>query len=173
MAGGSGGVRGLRGHEIQDLNGLSPQDRAAFLGLDPGFPGLKNIAIQAWQAAAGAYNAIVSIPYVGPVLAPMAAATALGAVMVLGSHIASAEGGWERVPSDQVTQLHKNEMVLPSHIAEPVRQMAANGGNNGSQGDMHVHIHAVDARSLTSLLARNPEALLGPIRTAAANRRLA
>jgi len=135
--------------------------------------GLKNIAIQAWQAAAGAYNAIVSIPYVGPVLAPMAAATALGAVMVLGSHIASAEGGWERVPSDQVTQLHKNEMVLPSHIAEPVRQMAANGGNNGSQGDMHVHIHAVDARSLTSLLARNPEALLGPIRTAAANRRLA
>ena len=85
------------------------------------------------SAAAGAYNAVVGIPYVGPFLAPAAAGVAFAGVM------AFAEGGWDRVPSDQVAMIHKNEMVLPASIAEPVRQMAAAGGGGGQQ----IHFHGV------------------------------
>ena len=100
-------------------------------------------------AAAGAYNAVVGIPYVGPFLAPVAAGVAFAGVM------AFAEGGWDRVPSDQVAMIHKNEMVLPAHIAEPVRQMAAAGGGGG----LHVHVHALDAKSFHGYLNQNQGAL--------------
>jgi hypothetical protein len=89
------------------------------------------IMTDAKGAAAGAYNATVGIPFVGPFLAPAAAAVAFAGVM------AFAEGGWDRVPSDQVAMIHKNEMVLPAHIAEPVRQMAAAGGGGGQQFHFH------------------------------------
>ena len=84
-------------------------------------------------AAGHAYDATASIPYVGPFLAPAAAGVAYAGVM------AFAEQGWDRVPSDQVAMIHKNEMVLPASIAEPVRQMAAAGGGGGQQ----IHFHGV------------------------------
>ena len=120
--------------------------------------GLKNIAIKGWEAAAGAYAAIVSIPYVGPVLAPIAAAGALAAVIGISSHLASASGGWDQVPSDQLAMIHKNEMVLPAPLAERVRQMASggeggSGGGGGATGGGHtIHIHANDAASFAQML---------------------
>jgi hypothetical protein len=91
--------------------------------------GLKDIAIKAAQAAAGAYAAIASIPIVGPVLAPVTAAAALAAVIALGRSIASAEGGWDRVPADgTLTELHRNEMVLPASIASPLRSAIGSWG---------------------------------------------
>ena len=91
---------------------------------------MTQVMTQAKSAAAGAWNATVGIPFIGPVLAPIAAAASFTGVM------AFAEGGWDRVPSDQVAMIHKNEMVLPANIAEPVRQMAARGGGGG---DVHFH----------------------------------
>lgn len=90
---------------------------------------IKSVAISAWEAAAGAYAAIASIPYVGPVLAPVAAAGALAAVFAIGRNIASAEGGWGEVPEDgSPAVLHKKEMVLPAQFAVPLRAMLTEGG---------------------------------------------
>lgn len=89
---------------------------------------LAQIAAHAAVAAAGAYAALASIPFVGPVIAPVAAAAALVGVLALGKSLFSAAGGWGEVPQDgMITQLHKKEMVLPASIAEPLRQSLAGG----------------------------------------------
>lgn len=119
--------------------------------------------LDAKGAAAGAYNATVGIPFVGPVLAPAAAAVAFTGVM------AFAEGGWDRVPSDQVAMIHKNEMVLPASIAEPVRQMAAAGAGGG--GGQPLHIHAVDAPSVLALFRRHQGSLMSVMGEAMRNGR--
>lgn len=75
-------------------------------------------------AAAGAYSAVAGIPFVGPILAPIAAGAAFAAVM------AFEKGG--NVPTDTLAMLHKNEMVLPANIAEGVRSMTANQNTNQS-----------------------------------------
>jgi len=118
---------------------------------------IKWIMTEAAKAAAGAFNALVSIPYVGPFLAVGASVAAFAAVAKLVSSVASAEGGWERVPADGMTTvLHKDEMVLPKHVADPVRNMAKNGGGGG---EVHNHFHMTDTRGLQDMLRRNPGVL--------------
>ncbi len=95
---------------------------------------IKDIAVKAYQAAAGAFSATAEIPVIGPELAPAAAATALAAVLGFGSSIASAAGGWDRVPSDgMIAQLHKDEMVLPAALADPLRGMLGRLGMQSAQ----------------------------------------
>ena len=132
---------------------------------------IKNVATSAWQAAAGAYAAMAAVPMIGPVLAPVVAAGALAAVISLGSHIASAEGGWENVPSDQLAMIHKNEMILPAQVADSVRNMASGTGDGGAP--MHVHIHAMDAASFHDYLKQsaNQAALIKVLGGAMKNRR--
>ena len=91
---------------------------------------LKEIAGDAKAAAAGAYKAIVGIPYVGPFLAPAAAAVAYGATMAF----ASAKGGYD-IPAgvNPLTQLHEREMVLPKPQADAVREMADGRGRRAPQ----------------------------------------
>ena len=81
----------------------------------------------AMAAAGGAYNAIVGIPYVGPFLAPVAAATAYAGVMAFGS-LASAEGGFD-IPGNinPLVQAHAREMILPAKHADVIRSLADNG----------------------------------------------
>jgi hypothetical protein len=89
----------------------------------------KSIMTAAGQAAANTYAATSSIPVIGPILAPAAAAVAFGAVAAY-TAVASAEGGWDQVPYDGAPAiLHKNEMVLPANLAEGVRRMTAAGLN--------------------------------------------
>lgn len=98
---------------------------------------IKDITISAYRAAAGAYAALASIPYVGPILAPAAAAAALAAVIGFGSSIASAEGGWGKVPKDgTITELHKDEMVLPSGLANPLRSAISGFGLKNTGGGL-------------------------------------
>lgn len=99
---------------------------------------IKNIMNYAWQAMAGAYQAIVSIPYVGPYLAPVAAGVAFGAVAAGVSRIASAEGGFD-IPKgvNPLTQLHEQEMVLPKEHANTIRDLGRNGRGNGDQFHLH------------------------------------
>ena len=106
---------------------------------------LKEIATNAAKAASGAFSAVAAIPYVGPVLAPIAAAAAFAGTMAFGAY--AAEGGFDVPPNiAPVTQLHPREMVLPANLADSVRNMTGQGGG----GDTHHHynVNAMDSRSM-------------------------
>jgi hypothetical protein len=125
----------------------------------------KSILANAWAASAGAFKAMVSIPYVGPALGAAAAATVLGAVLSMMGKLNSAEEGWGQVPSDQLAAIHKNEMVLPAKYAEPLRQQLEGGeGIGGGGGDVY-HINALDAKSFEDYLSRNKGALSRAVRS--------
>jgi hypothetical protein len=103
------------------------------------------------QAAAGAYAAVSSIPIVGPVLAPIAAGVAYGAVSAFGGDLPSfAVGAWS-LPSDMIAQVHKGEMIVPAYAAEAMRAGAGGGGG----GDVHLHVNATDAASVQRLFQNN------------------
>ena len=124
---------------------------------------MKKITSMAAAAAAGAYQAIVGIPYVGPVLAPIAAAVAFAAVEGFGA-MASADKGYDiPVGVNPVTQLHQEEMVLPADIAKPLRNAIKSGGNSGggSGGHTTMNIRALDAKSFKQFLSGNKSALRG------------
>lgn len=91
--------------------------------------GLTQISTNAAVGASGAFAATAPIPFVGPALAPGVAAAALAAILAFGGMIASAAGGYD-IPAgtNPMTQLHEKEMVLPAHIAEPMRRMLAGAG---------------------------------------------
>lgn len=128
--------------------------------------GLGEISTNAGVAASGAYAATALIPYVGPALAPAAAATAYAGAMSYGA-MASAAGGWGQIPSDQIAQVHKDEMILPADIAGPVRDMAARG--SGSGGDIHLHVSAIDAQSFAEALSQHDGAIHKAIKRANRN----
>lgn len=131
---------------------------------------IKGIMMSAWEAMAGAFKAMVSIPYIGPVLAVGAGAAAFGLVAGLAGKIKSARGGYD-IPSgvNPVTQLHEDEMVLPSQHANTIREMgkamrsgasfgaaaAAEGGGAGAT----INISAIDAKSIERLLKKNGRAV--------------
>jgi len=81
--------------------------------------GSAQIMNDAYKAAAGAYNAVVGIPIVGPILAPIAAGVAFGAVAAFDT-LTSAEGGDYNTPGG-FYQLHKQEAVMPASVANPMR----------------------------------------------------
>ena len=92
--------------------------------------GLAAIRNDAAQAFSGAFKATVGIPIVGPILAPVAGATAFAATVAMESGITafSAAGGMGSVPYDNAPfLLHKNEMVLPAALANPMREMLLGG----------------------------------------------
>ena len=114
----------------------------------------KGVLGDAYKAASGAYQAMVGIPYVGPFIAPVAAAAAFTATAAFGNSIPSARAGFS-VPAgvNPLTQLHEQEMVLPKEEAAAVRRMAGRGG--GGQAPQ-IHIHATDAKSFErQLMDRN------------------
>ena len=124
---------------------------------------LANIKANAASAASGAYNAVVAIPYVGPILAPAAAAVAYAGVLAFGS-MASASGGYD-IPAgvNPLTQLHQREMVLPAKYADAIRGMADEQGS-GSQGDVHLHVHTQSTQDFAKFLKANAHVLAPAIR---------
>jgi hypothetical protein len=120
--------------------------------------GLKNVLISAYQAMAAAWASISAIPVVGPFLAPTVAAATLAGVIAIGSHIASAEGGYD-IPAgvNPVTQLHEQEMVLPADIAKPLRQNLADGG---SIGGGNINIYAMDAQDVQRVFRKHGPAIM-------------
>jgi len=125
------------------------------------------IADSAAVAEAAAYAAYIGIPIVGPELAAAAAAAAGATTMGFmgGIALASAAGGWDRVPSDQLAMIHKNEMVLPAPLAQSVRDMAGGGG----VGSTEIHFHGVTDASWWS---HNQGQIIGQVREAMRNGRL-
>jgi len=109
-------------------------------------------------AAMGAAASVASIPYVGPGLA----AAAYDSMLELGGTamgMASAEGGYD-IPSgiNPVTQLHQREMVLPSSLADNVRNMSG-----GSSGDVHFHISAMDGHSVKQFFNKHGSTIMDTI----------
>lgn len=127
---------------------------------------IRIVAMKAAEAAAAAWAAISGIPFVGPFLAPAAAATALAGVLALAGNIKSAAGGYD-IPSgvNPLTQLHSEEMVLPAPIANMFRGMAAGGGNG--RGDVHFHVHAMDSGDVRRFLHKHRDAVADAAHAAA------
>jgi hypothetical protein len=126
---------------------------------------LATIRADAAKAAAGAYSAVVGIPYVGPFLAPAAAATAYAAVGAYEGLASFDVGAWS-IPHDGVGMLHAGEMVLPPPQSEVLRGALAGRGAGVGGDTYHVHIHANDAASFHDMLQRNPEALAAGVQNA-------
>lgn len=124
---------------------------------------LAEINNDAVAAGGAAYKAVVGIPFVGPVLAPVAAGVAYAGVMAFGS-MASAEGGYD-IPGtlNPITQLHANEMVLPAKHADVIRGMADQGQGGGGGGDVHLHVNATDAQSVARLFRDNGQHLVAAL----------
>ncbi|WP_436462745.1 phage tail protein [Acinetobacter seifertii] len=131
---------------------------------------IKGIMMSAWEAMAGAFKAMVAIPYVGPILAVGAGAAAFGLVAGLAGKIKSARGGYD-IPSgvNPVTQLHEDEMVLPSQHANTIREMGKALRSGASFGAAAVaegrgagptiNISAIDAKSIQRLFKSNGRAV--------------
>lgn len=129
---------------------------------------MKKIAHSAYAAAAGAYQAIVSIPYVGPVLAPIAAGVALAGVFAIGKKIASARGGYD-IPAgvNPMTQLHEQEMVLPKAQANVIRNLAAQAMSPSTPdlaanpaANHTINIQAIDAVGVARLFKQHGGAIV-------------
>ena len=125
---------------------------------------LAEINNSALSAAGHAYDAVVGIPYVGPFLAPAAAAVAYGGVLAFGASV-SAAGGYD-IPGNvnPIIQAHAKEMVLPAKQADVIRDMADGGGAGG--GDIHLHVHAMDAGSVKRLFMSNRSELAEALKAA-------
>jgi hypothetical protein len=73
---------------------------------------------------------------------------------LIGKALPSAAGGWDRVPSDTLAQIHKDEMVLSAGVANVVRR-AAEGGGGGASAPPQVNIYAWDTLSFKEYIIRN------------------
>src|SRR5258708_4854083 len=87
---------------------------------------MKEITRTAERAAAHAYDAIVNIPVVGPVLAPVAAGVAFAAVEAFG--VMSAAGGAWEIDRDRLALVHAHESIIPARQAAGLRDLVENGG---------------------------------------------
>ncbi len=119
---------------------------------------MATIRADAAKAAAGAYSAVVGIPYVGPVLAPIAAATAFAAVGAYEAMASFDTGAWS-IPHDMPAMVHQGEMILPPPQSAELRDMLSGRSHGTGSVEHHYHIHANDAASFHDMLQRNPEAL--------------
>ena len=120
------------------------------------------IADQAAAAGAGGTASMAAAPFPFNLGAPAFGLAMAGAAASFSAGL-SAAGGFD-IPAglNPITQLHQSEMVLPAHIADPLRQSLAGGGGLG--GDTHLHVHAVDAASVERLFRDNGHLLARELR---------
>ncbi len=113
------------------------------------------IAADAAVAGAGAYAAIAAIPYVGPALAPAAAATAYAGAISYEGLVGAEAGAWS--VKEGAYHLHDDEAVLPKGQAEKFRENAANNALGGGGGSSHVHFHvsAMDGKDVAKFFQKN------------------
>lgn len=126
-------------------------------------------------SAAGAYKAVVGIPIVGPVLAPIAAATAFAGVMAFESF--DQGGTVSGTGAYHVPILAKQgERILTPHQNSKFEQMvdgggaAATGNKTGGERSVHVHysptVHAFDRQGFRSTLNSHKDDIVGIVRDA-------
>jgi hypothetical protein len=114
---------------------------------------IKSILNSASETFAGIFG------FLSPVMGPAAAgpaAAGMGTVAAVAGSVASSAGGEWRIPMDRLQFVHKNETILPAHIAGNLRNLVERGGNASSH---QIHIHATDAQSVERLFHNNGAAL--------------
>ncbi|UCV32029.1 hypothetical protein KI608_18015 [Ferribacterium limneticum] len=128
---------------------------------------ISSIMISAWEAMAGAFAAMASIPYVGPILAVGAGAAAFAAVAGIVGSLPSAAGGYD-IPAgiNPIVQTHSAEMILPEKHANVIRSMADEGGGGGRTVHVHNHIQAWDSRDVKRFLIGNKAGLVAALKEA-------
>lgn len=116
-----------------------------------------NLASFAAAGAVAAGASVAAIPVYGWAMVPGVMSSTYAEMMAMEGVIPAAAQGMV-VPSDMLAMVHKKEMVLPADLSEGVQDMVAKG--NGA-GETHIHIHAVDAKSVNQLFMDNSSALYG------------
>jgi hypothetical protein len=116
------------------------------------------------EAGAGGVASMAAAPWPLNMSAPAFGAS-MAALALAFAPAASAAGGFD-IPAglNPLVQTHAEEMILPEHIANPLRDSLANGGVGGGN---HYHINAIDARSFEQFLKDNPSALSAGMKNAA------
>ena len=97
-------------------------------------------------AAAGTWKALAGIPYIGPFIAPPAAAAAFAAV-------AAFDTGTDYVPKTGMAVIHQGERILNTQQNEQITKAFSSGGGQG--GDTHFHyspnISGIDGASVAGM----------------------
>jgi hypothetical protein len=128
------------------------------------------------QSAAALYavNAMASvaeIPMIGWAMAPGVGEAAYAEGLTMAG-LASAEGGWDRVPQDTLAMIHKNEMVLPANLAENIRGMASGGDQKGEKRSVSITIQAMDGQDVHRVLTKHQDSLFRIFREGGRNGRI-
>lgn len=94
---------------------------------------VSQISANAGVAATAAMASVAAIPYYGWAMAPEVGAQTAAEALGFES-LASAAGGWDNIPHDQLAAVHKNEMILPSKFSDGLRNMIGSfqSGNNSN-----------------------------------------
>ncbi len=118
------------------------------------------ISANAGIAGSAAVASTAAIPLIGPELAPAAGAAAFSTAMAYQGVLASAAGGYD-IPAtiNPLVQAHAREMILPAKHADVIRGMA-DGEGAAQASPTHLHVHAVDAQSVSRLFSNNADALV-------------
>jgi hypothetical protein len=121
--------------------------------------------------AVNAMASVAEIPMVGWAMAPGVGEAAYAEGLAMAG-LASAEGGWDRVPQDTLAMIHKNEMVLPANLAESVRSMASGGDQGGERRSVSITIHAMDGQDVHRVLTKHQDSLFRIFREGGRNGRI-
>ncbi len=117
--------------------------------------------------AVNAMASVAAIPVTGWAMAPGVGASAFALGM---SFLPSAAQGWDRVPSDTLAAIHKDEMVMSAPLASGLRDLINGGGPSGG-GDPHVHLHGTVIDG--NWWRKNQGHIVSTIKDAIGNRRFA
>lgn len=135
---------------------------------------LAKIGNNAGSAAAGAAASVADIPYIGPILAAAAFAGTMAMVLGAKNNVKSASMGFD-IPRglNPLTQLHEEEMVLPSVHANTIRkigeQFDSGGGKSSREGAVHMHVHTQSTRDFERFLTTNSHVVAPALRRLARN----
>jgi hypothetical protein len=125
------------------------------------------IAASAGEAGAAGVASFAGAPWPVDIGAP-----AFGAAMAASAEAFSLSAQGLDLPPGMApprVQLHPEETVLPADIAKTYREHAP--GSGGRTGDMHVHIQAIDTKSVHEMFRNNKSALAKAVREHARKRR--
>lgn len=114
--------------------------------------GSKTVMQDAAKAFSGTYASVAQIPYVGWILAPLAASAAFAGVAAY-EGLASLDTGTNYVPQDQIAQIHQGEAVIPKQFNPAANPFAMAGGGYSEEHNYGpTHISAFDAQSMSKML---------------------
>lgn len=125
----------------------------------------ESILKDASGAAAGTFNSVAQIPYVGWILAPIAAGAAFAAVAAFDSF----DVGTPNVPRDMLAQIHQGEAIVPARQAQKWRDGDLGIGGGNSQPDVHTHFHisSLDSAGVSKMMQKHSSAIGAAVAQAA------